>query len=873
MLFNDDELLGIEDGTVTVTLVRTLGTTGAVDVDLELNLDHSDNTASSSDLGGALPVTVSFSDGQTEATVALNLMNDEVFDEGCEVAMLALFAGSGGVSVVETDVLRILIEDGNVSPYVQSITVGSDLVTPAAIHIVNGPATYTITVSVAVPVAATTPLDLVFIEDLSGSFGDDLDRLQALIPNLISSVQLENPDTYFGVSSFVDTPVSPFGVSGEWSYRTDQPLTPNSVLVQEVVDSLSIRFGSDFPESQLFALQMVSKRIDEVGWREGSRRIVVLATDAVSHESPDGENIGLTPNDGDGEFDGGDGAEAPPSRQQVKDALIEAGIVPIFLATAGSATSYYTTLVSFFGFGTVVGLDRDSANVVEAVMAGMANVQSEVQLVASSGGDRVASISPSSFSDVAGQTVNFTVQFTGCTDCSADATDSVVLRSPLYGESAVTLTPYIPACTASVAVVTTKEVSWVGWVQHDRAGPGVSLESLPTFHAGEPDPVRGSVPWWTGTGDVRLQAISEAGVPPTDEPLETAIHIVNGAPGTTVSAVQSITPVFTNVLPITLRGYSKASSVSGASSATDYAVTMSLEYEDGTTETDAAVLEFTSGTHDWEFVSAAFLPSQRVVGATVSAHLRGGAQGEAWFAGVGLIVVPSAACSCERGFYATVSKAVGSGGSVDASAIAGATRCSRCPLGFACSGSSLVVCPTGKFSYGGYSSCQDCLTGRTCINGTIAPCAIGFYLSSNNTCSQCPVGSACTGGLRKICPAGFYAPLPGTEFCLPCLPGTVSNTTETEVCTTCPPGTTSNFGRTACIPCGYGETSTEGQHPCTTCPKGKYASTRGSIQCDDCPVGTYSEFPASRACDTCPGSSTTLAPGANNSTLCVTLEL
>lgn len=89
-------------------------------------------------------------------------------------------------------------------------------------------------------------------------------------------------------------------------------------------------------------------------------------------------------------------------------------------------------MVSEFGFGTVVELASDSANVVEAVMAGLDAVQSAVQLVASSGSDRVNSITPASYSDVAGQTVEFQVEFNACPACALETTAGVTLTSPLY---------------------------------------------------------------------------------------------------------------------------------------------------------------------------------------------------------------------------------------------------------------------------------------------------------------------------------------------------------------------------------------------------------------------------------------------------------
>lgn len=42
---------------------------------------------------------------------------------------------------------------------------------------------------------------------------------------------------------------------------------------------------------------------------------------------------------------------------------------------------------------------------------------------------------------------------------------------------------------------------------------------------------------------------------------------------------------------------------------------------------------------------------------------------------------------------------------------------------------------------------------------------------------------------RTECPVGFYAPDLGAEYCLPCLPGTISNTTGAAQCMPCPAGT------------------------------------------------------------------------------------
>lgn len=140
---------------------------------------------------------------------------------------------------------------------------------------------------------------------------------------------------------------------------------------------------------------------------------------------------------------------------------------------------------------------------------------------------------------------------------------------PRYGQVEVTLSRGLRACTSAPVVVTPKTVSWGGWVQRDRAGPGVTLESLEAVHAGLPDQTRGGVPWWSGTGDVRLQAVDDAGTLPTDEPLTTALHLLNGSPSTDSVAVQRLAVEFDNVLPLALRGYGKANGVSGVGAAAE----------------------------------------------------------------------------------------------------------------------------------------------------------------------------------------------------------------------------------------------------------------------------------------------------------------
>lgn len=220
------------------------------------------------------------------------------------------------------------------------------------------------------------------------------------------------------------------------------------------------------------------------------------------------------------------------------------------------------------GFGAVVELDSDSSNVVSAVLAGLDEIHAATQLFATTGSSRVDSITPSSYTDVAGTTVQFSVVFNGCSSCSRDHVEPVTLVSPLYGTVDTTLTQAVDACSLPAITPTPKTVAWGGFVQRDRAGPGVSLENLADHYAGLPEPEQGTAAWWSGTGDVRLQAIADAGDVPTDEPVDTALHMVVSSGS--ASAEQRFTVGYTNVLPVALRAYSKAAGVTGASASGEY---------------------------------------------------------------------------------------------------------------------------------------------------------------------------------------------------------------------------------------------------------------------------------------------------------------
>jgi Ca2+-binding RTX toxin-like protein len=215
------------------------------------------------------------------------------------------------------------------------------------------------------------PLDVQFLQDLSGSFGDDIATVRGLIPGLISALTAVQSDAQFGSSTFVDKPVSPFGAGGDWVYDTILSQTGDAAALSAAYAGMVIHSGADEPEAQIEALMQLALRGAEVGFRADSARFVILFTDAPFHVAGDGSLAGiLTPNNGDAVLDGGGTGEDYPAIVQLRDALLAANIIPIF-AVAGGYQSTYHGLVDALGRGAVVTLSADSANVVAAVTAGL----------------------------------------------------------------------------------------------------------------------------------------------------------------------------------------------------------------------------------------------------------------------------------------------------------------------------------------------------------------------------------------------------------------------------------------------------------------------------------------------------------------------
>lgn len=202
------------------------------------------------------------------------------------------------------------------------------------------------------------PLDVLFLQDASGSFSDDVAKVKTLVPQVISALSSVQADNRFGLASFID--------KGEYVYRTDLAMTSNQTSLLNALNTLNIGSGGDTPEAQIEALMQAAVRQAELGFRSESFRVAVVMTDADYHKAGDSSYIA---NDGDAVLE----SEDYPTVELLKTKLLASGIVPVFAVTAGNET-YYNNLVDQLGFGTVVTLATDSSNLVAALTDGMTQI-------------------------------------------------------------------------------------------------------------------------------------------------------------------------------------------------------------------------------------------------------------------------------------------------------------------------------------------------------------------------------------------------------------------------------------------------------------------------------------------------------------------
>jgi hypothetical protein len=159
--------------------------------------------------------------------------------------------------------------------------------------------------------AAPATVDVHLLIDTTASFDGEIRELQqTLAATTIPALQQRVPSLTLGLSRFEDMPFSPFGLATDRPYRLVTAQTTDLGIVASALFSLDdpLGAGGDAPESWIEALYQIATgrglslgafgevptfsraapgggTLGGVGFREGATRVVVLVTDAPSHEA------------------------------------------------------------------------------------------------------------------------------------------------------------------------------------------------------------------------------------------------------------------------------------------------------------------------------------------------------------------------------------------------------------------------------------------------------------------------------------------------------------------------------------------------------------------------------------------------------------
>ena len=274
--------------------------------------------------------------------------------------------------------------------------------------------------SVSLKAAENFPLDLYMLMDLSGSFTQDLKTVKVLAPQLPLALRNVSSDFLIGFGTFVDKPSLPYTSSAQlnkvfndsgqpsscryqllctkpFNYEHIISLTNSSDLFNSSVQETIISTNVDDPEDPLGAMLQAVVCKDLIEWRETSIKIILVMTDDSLHTAGDGHLAGIVkPNDGQCHTQHDPTLEKTlytesltqdyPSIEQVRQALEDANIVPVFAVANSSSNlsekilSLYNDTISPLLDSSTVLLSSNSDNLEDVLREAHANAIADAHL-------------------------------------------------------------------------------------------------------------------------------------------------------------------------------------------------------------------------------------------------------------------------------------------------------------------------------------------------------------------------------------------------------------------------------------------------------------------------------------------------------------
>ena len=281
-------------------------------------------------------------------------------------------------------------------------TLGNGSIDPSTVEVTLQPGeSYTLTKYVTTPEYPPV-LDLLLLEDETGSFGDDIDLMQGppypgLAEQIWNGITGKVGDFRGAVAGYRDFPTgaegyTPWGSSGDWIYRLLAGFTDDKPTWMTGINALTAGGGADGPEAQYAALVCGavggSWTYDDItysgsppSWREDATKVIVLVTDAPPH------------------VNGDSGGWPGPSYADTVT-----GLEGFHVVALSTFTGWYQAIADATGGSTQL-ISSDSSDIVDAVMAALEEIKTDVWGVASCPNGITVTLDPDPELGVTGNTI------------------------------------------------------------------------------------------------------------------------------------------------------------------------------------------------------------------------------------------------------------------------------------------------------------------------------------------------------------------------------------------------------------------------------------------------------------------------------------
>lgn len=198
------------------------------------------------------------------------------------------------------------------------------------------------------------PTELVFLQDLSGSFYDDLPNMVGSVGGIMRRLEEQFHDIRFALATYLDG-----GNYGSPVAATDK--------IKKIINAYKGFYASGDEQEALLGQMVKAANGEGLGLRNKAQKIILVATDEPYNDNlyPDYTSVA-----------------------DVKSALKANKAVPIFAVTS-SMVSTYQDLVAKLGVGAVVTITSNSDNFADAVRAAVAKINGELTEEGTDGDDNL----------------------------------------------------------------------------------------------------------------------------------------------------------------------------------------------------------------------------------------------------------------------------------------------------------------------------------------------------------------------------------------------------------------------------------------------------------------------------------------------------